>query len=195
MPNYNIENCASGDTYVVSATSLSVGEVVSFFIGETSLCGTVLGVTSDPITPLSSYNVSHTDCLNCYQENEKSFLVRACTNPALEGPVNAIYFSQNPIGRFSTIEGPFWEGSLCFEILGVLDELFEAPFLVTGYYDDCDCEGGIPRSANTETVICVVCSGETSTIIPPHAVYTDAQGTAVTQLNTVVLGGPNGLNN
>ena len=41
MPNYNIENCASGDTYVVSATSLSVGEVVSFFIGETSLCGTV----------------------------------------------------------------------------------------------------------------------------------------------------------
>ena len=74
--------------------------------------------------------------------------------------------------------------------------IFSLPFTFTilGPYSDCECEIP-PRSANTETVICVVCSGETSTIIPPHAVYTDAQGTAVTQLNTVVLGGPNGLNN
>lgn len=195
MPNYNIQNCALGDTYVVSATSLSVGEVVSFFIDEISLCGTVLGVSSDPITPLSLYNDIHTDCLNCYQDNEKSFLVRACNNPILEGPINAIYFSQNPIGKFVTVEGPFWEGILCFEVLSVLNELFPASFLVSGYYNDCNCEGGIPRSANTETVICVVCSGETSTVIPPHAVYTDAQGVSVTQLNTVALGGPNGLNN
>ena len=195
MANYNIQNCTSGDTFVVSATSLSVGEVVSFFIGETSLCGTVLGVTSDPVTPLSLYNANHISCLSCFQENEKSFLVRACTNPELEGGINATYFSQNPIGKFSTIEGPFWEGTLCFEILGVLNESNEFPFLVSGYYDDCNCEDITPRSANTETVICVVCSGETSTVTPPHAVYTDAQGIAVTQMNTVVLGGPDGLNN
>ncbi len=85
-------------------------------------------------------------------------------------------------------------GSLCFEILGVLDTLFEATFIVSGYYDDCGCQDRTPRSANTETVICVICSGETSTVTPPHAVYTDAQGIAVTQMNTVVLGGPDGLN-
>lgn len=50
-------------------------------------------------------------------------------------------------------------------------------------------------SANTESTICVVCSGTTSTIIPPHAVYSDGLGNSITQLNTVVLGGPNGLNN
>ena len=70
------------------------------------------------------------------------------------------------------------------------------------FSDDSCCGPGLlkvsfdnpPRSANTETVICVICSGETSTVTPPHAVYTDAQGIAVTQMNTVVLGGPDGLN-
>lgn len=50
-------------------------------------------------------------------------------------------------------------------------------------------------SANTEVVICVVCSGTTSTVIPPHASYGSQEGGEVVQLNTVVLGGPNGLNN
>ena len=49
-------------------------------------------------------------------------------------------------------------------------------------------------SSNTETVICVVCSGNTSTVIPPHASYGSPQGGEVIQLNTVVLGGPYGLN-
>lgn len=50
-------------------------------------------------------------------------------------------------------------------------------------------------SANTETVICAVCSGETITIHPPHAQYSDAQNNIVIQMNTVALGGENGLNN
>jgi hypothetical protein len=49
------------------------------------------------------------------------------------------------------------------------------------------------RDANVEYTECVICSGDTTTVIPPHPVYTDNQGNSVTQLNAVVIGG-NGLN-
>ena len=50
-------------------------------------------------------------------------------------------------------------------------------------------------SANTEVLICEVCSGSTFTVEPPHAVWTDAQNKPIILMDTVVLGGPNGLNN
>jgi len=54
-------------------------------------------------------------------------------------------------------------------------------------------------SANTQTIICEeICSGTTTTVMqitPPNPVYGDLTGGTVTQLNMVVLGGPNGLNN
>jgi hypothetical protein len=52
------------------------------------------------------------------------------------------------------------------------------------------------RSANTENFICIPdCEFTGSTAVtPPHPVWTDGYGTPVTQLNMVVLGGPNGLN-
>lgn len=50
-------------------------------------------------------------------------------------------------------------------------------------------------SANTQTIICQNdCSGNTVTIIPPNPVWINNNGDAVTQLNMVVIGGPNGLN-
>ena len=66
-------------------------------------------------------------------------------------------------------------------------------------YDNCnECIIDIPRSANTEYTICEVCFDGTVVTVynltPPHPVYTDGYGTPVTQLNMVVLGGPNGLN-
>lgn len=52
-------------------------------------------------------------------------------------------------------------------------------------------------SANTETIICqeVCTSGGTTVVqvVPPHPVYSDLTGGTVTQLNMVVLGGPNGI--
>ena len=38
-------------------------------------------------------------------------------------------------------------------------------------------------------------SGETITLYPPHAQYSDSQNNIVIQMNTVALGGENGLNN
>lgn len=54
-----------------------------------------------------------------------------------------------------------------------------------------------PRSANTETFICVeVCTESGTTVVsvaPPHPVWTDNYGIPVTQMSMVTLGG-NGLN-
>ena len=67
------------------------------------------------------------------------------------------------------------------------------------YYNCIDCEidnTRFPRSANTEYNICVLdCEGNLISVNPPHAIYSDAFGTDVTQLNTITLGGFNGLNN
>jgi len=53
-------------------------------------------------------------------------------------------------------------------------------------------------SANTETFFCQeICtdSGTTvTTVAVPHPVWSDLTGGTVTQLNMVVLGGPDGLN-
>jgi hypothetical protein len=57
-------------------------------------------------------------------------------------------------------------------------------------------------SANTEQPVCILdCSGNTLTVIPPHAVWTtggtDASGNlrTVIQLDSVELGGMNGFYN
>lgn len=69
------------------------------------------------------------------------------------------------------------------------------------YYNCIDClydNTMFPRSANTESILCIdVCTPTGSTVVsvqPPHPVWTDNYGVAVTQLNSVTLGGPNGLN-
>ena len=56
-------------------------------------------------------------------------------------------------------------------------------------------EALVPFSSNTEYFMCVVCSGTTNSISVPHATYSDGRGRDIVQLNTVALGGPNGLYN
>ena len=43
------------------------------------------------------------------------------------------------------------------------------------------------------STVCVICSGNTFTVSPPHPVWTDNKGKAVIQLDAITLGG-NGLN-
>lgn len=50
-------------------------------------------------------------------------------------------------------------------------------------------------SANTEVTICLVlCDQSVESVTPPHPVWSDLTGGTVTQLNMVVIGGPDGLN-
>lgn len=61
-----------------------------------------------------------------------------------------------------------------------------------GPFDSCD-DCYQPLSANTESLVCVDCSGSTFTVTPPHPVYTNGQFKDIVQLNAIVIGG-NGLN-
>ena len=50
-------------------------------------------------------------------------------------------------------------------------------------------------SANTEYLICIECSGTTSTKTTPHPIYGGLlSGDTVIELNAVLIGGRNGLN-
>jgi hypothetical protein len=64
-------------------------------------------------------------------------------------------------------------------------------------FDSCyDCNEFIPLSANTSYTLCTRdCDGNLVELQFPHPVWTNNNGNAVTQLNAVQLGGPNGLNN
>jgi len=58
------------------------------------------------------------------------------------------------------------------------------------------CEACTPQAVNPEYTLCVKdCDGNVVELFFPHPVWTNEYGTAVTQLNAVALGGPNGLNN
>lgn len=52
------------------------------------------------------------------------------------------------------------------------------------------------NSAGVESINCVDCgTGSVTASTMPHAVYTNSQNRAISQINTVGLGGYNGLNN
>lgn len=201
MANYLITNCGGGTVIVDSGeSSLMIGDTYYLdFTGETSSsCYTINSETSDPADDTISIIVSSYDnCLECLQNNEFSFLVTACTVSDLGGPVNPSQFNEWPIGNFYKLcanNGEF-DGCLCFEVVGILESIYPFTFTILGPYSDCECEIP-PRSANTETFICVTdCEFTGSTAVsPPHPVWTDGYGTPVTQLNMVLIGSGNGLN-
>lgn len=76
--------------------------------------------------------------------------------------------------------------------------LFPGPvYDIETLFESClDCNQYIPLSANTAYTLCTTdCDGNPVELEFPHPVYTNNYGNAVTQLNAVQLGGPNGLNN
>jgi hypothetical protein len=180
----------SGETYYLTFTGETIPSC--YTIGLTTIDPPV-----DTIGTLTQYN----DCLSCLQSNGFSFIVTACTVSDLGGLVNSSQFNEFPINKFYTLcsnAGEF-EGCLCFEVLGISSESYPFIFGISGPYSDCNCQEP-PRSAGTESTVCVICndviSGETITVVsPPHPVWTDSRGIAVTQLNAIALGGMNGLNN
>jgi hypothetical protein len=86
----------------------------------------------------------------------------------------------------------------CYELLDVCEITYSPVYTPIYFYTNCaDCLE--PLSSGNEAIICLeVCgpSGNTvSHVIPPHPVWTNQYGKAVSQLNMVTLGGINGLNN
>ena len=202
MAKYIINECLTNDEYIVSAvTSLTVGEVIKFYVGEEDLfCGTVGEVTSSPITPLSLYDSTYTDCCECLNDITDSLnfkFIRCGTSEEIN--IDATNFCSEygvpttgityeiQYGRETPFCGTFSELSPTGE---TNYHYYSGPFLLCE-----DCVSPPPISAGTETIMCVIdCSGNTITIVPPHPTYLNEYGKAVVQLNMVELGGMNGLN-
>jgi hypothetical protein len=207
MANYIVEGCLDGLEYIVSAsTTLSPLEVIGFNFGEESeICGTVISVTEDEPIPLYSYSHPYTDCCDCFTGGTlQSLEFQNCDGTTFLYSISGFceVYGSNPrkdeVFQFSENEVFF-----CATFIDGKEDLPDENnyFPEAGPFVSCsDCESDIPRSANTEATVCVICcdcgaTGSTiNQITPPNPVWTDGFGTDVTQLNMIVLGGPRGLN-
>jgi hypothetical protein len=64
-------------------------------------------------------------------------------------------------------------------------------------YNDGSALTGGTTNTQSGTIVyedCITCSGDTFTQSLPHAIYSNAQGRSVIQVDSVALGGFNGLN-
>jgi hypothetical protein len=204
MANYIINECLTNDEYIVSAvTPLTVGEVIKFYIGEENpFCGTVGEVTSSPVTPLSFYDSVYTDCCECLSgfTDSLNFKFIRCGTSSEEISIEATDFCSEygvpTTGITYEIQNGLFGTPFCatFSELSPTGEtnyhFYDGPFL------DCEnCISPPPISAGTETIVCVIdCSGNTTTITPPHPTWTDGYGRAIVLLDAIELGGMNGLN-
>ena len=204
MPNYIINQCLTNEQFVISAVTLTEGATIEFNISEAHFCGTVGVVTESEETPNITFVQLYDDCCECLSGLTESlnFNFIIC-GTELEINIEATNFCSQ-IGL--PITGLTYEIQLdsyvpfCATFQGLSESGETNYFYVSGPSSGCeDCGEEPPRSANTETFLCqeICTSGGTTTIsiTPPHPVWTDGYGTAVTQLNMITLGGINGLNN
>jgi len=208
MAKYNITECLTNNPYIVSATTaLTEGQVIRFSGPfETNFCGTVGFESDDPAPLLYFYESDYEDCCGCLSDLVESLnfkFIQCGTENEIN--IEATDFCSEFGGAPTT--------GLTYEIQSGSETPFCATFeglsstgetnysYVSGPFLLCEeCGQEPPRSANTETLVCVTCcpcdgtSGSTFSVVPPHPVWTDGYGTPVTQLNMITLGGINGLN-
>jgi len=201
MTNYIINECLTNDVYIISAVTLTLGESIRFGVGEDLFCGNVVTVTEESITPLSYLNAQYPNCCECLADNVESLnfkFIQCGTENEIN--IEALNFCDqfgSPTTGL-TYEIQFASETPFCATFGGLSESGQTDYsYVSGPFSVCeDCGEELPRSANTENFICIPdCEFTGSTAVtPPHPVWTDGYGTEVTQLNMIVLGGPNGLN-
>jgi len=214
MPNYEVRSCL-GDgpisSVIESTTPLSIGDIVSYDNSGTVYCGFIFNDTD--LFPDSTLLVdTFTSCCQCLTApdgvNFTSYDFKKCnTEEVIKVDINVFCESTNivpQVGNIYQISNVDSGLILCVELIGATFSRTEIWNFKDGPEVSCEtCQNKIfnyPRSANTEVLVCEVCcpcdiSGSTFTVTPPNPVWTDGSGIAVTQLNMIVLGGENGLNN
>lgn len=203
MANYIINECITNDVYILSASTLTLGATVEFDISEARFCGTVGAVTESTETLNISFIQLHDDCCACLSGLTESLnfsFIRCGTSEEINIEANNFCTEYGVPTTGITYEIQFGsETPFCATFEGLSESGETNYHYSSGPFSLCEnCGEEPPRSANTAYDICEVCFDGTVVTVynltPPHPVYTDGYGTPVTQLNMVVLGGPNGLN-
>jgi hypothetical protein len=204
MGIYLINICGSLNTAIVDSGSFEVqiGEIWSYDIGGGILgCGEIISISEDA----ADYNLVtlYESCYDCItgSSTETSYLFQVCDDTRAQIYVNPLEFGSLPtIGDVYQLV--YTDGRDvkvgCFEFLE-LD--YNTPSNVTLAQHTLfgTCENCPPRSANTETTVCVICcdcgatGSTTNIIVPPHPIWTDGYGNVTIQMNMITIGG-NGLN-
>ena len=221
QPNIQIWNasaCTASNTYssfyVTTDLTAVQGDVVKLMWGSNEwICAQLLNTTSSNSGYYTYYNtqnngsgttLSYDSCENCNSQGLIGVTLVSCEAPYTEQFVSISlenYLQIYNFGSLTNYSVSDQQGN-CFSITNVCPiPLTEEGFTPVAFYLNCficneENPDNAPRSANTETFICIPdCEFTGSTAVsPPHPVWTDGYGTPVTQLNMVVLGGPNGLN-
>jgi hypothetical protein len=156
----------------------------------------------------SGTTLRYDSCENCNSQGLIAVTLVSCEAPYTEQFVSITlnnYLQIYNVGGLTNYSVSDQNGN-CFTITNLCPiPLTEESFTPVEFYLNCficsdENPDNAPRSANTESTICEICcdcgaTGSTvNQITPPHPVWTDGYGTPVTQLNMIVLGGPNGLN-
>jgi len=198
---YSGQSCVDSTTVAVlsSTTEYNIGDVVGA-IGPFG-CFTITSLANSGDTV--DFNIvtgsGYTDCISCIQSTDGVFIFSECSNSASTVSIDVNEFNTIP----SFLQSYYLEltgstGCFVFEDWSPGDEPTDSISFILGPYEECNvCEGyNIPTSANTAYTLCTTdCDGNPVELEFPHPVYTNNYGNAVTQLNAVQLGGPNGLNN
>ena len=194
-------DCISEEVYTLDFSfnfNVNVGETYSFDIESVPKCATLSQLVDSPTgITVGEYQVTCVECyinqgyqslkfINCVDSSEYLIDILSFYNTYfIIPPINNVYeFYINKNGQ--SING-------CFTFTEIVVDPYDSfiETLVSEYSDCITCTS--PKSANTESTVCVICSGNTFTVSPPHPVWTDTKGKAVIQLDAITLGG-NGLN-
>jgi hypothetical protein len=212
---WKTQDCATNSNYIVTiqSNSFTTGDYVKVKWGTTDYQCHQLLSPYDFVTDgnLSSYksetSTPFDNCESCNSDTLIGASIIKCGGGGQQFvniPINIWNIMSTVLdGQLVFVTGQY---SQCYVLLSncPLEPNYNTITPALTYYNCLDCNfynTRFPRSANTETLICVVCcdcgsTGSTITqVAPPHPVYTDGYGTEVTQMNMVVLGGIKGLNN
>jgi hypothetical protein len=215
---WNASACTASNTYssfyVTTDSSTQIGDVVKLMWGSNEwICAQLLNTTSSYSGDYTYYNTQdngsgttlrYDSCENCNSQGLIGVTLVSCETPYTEQFVSISlenYLQIYNFGSLTNYSVSDQQGN-CFTITNLCPiPLTEEGFTPVAFYLNCficsdENPDNPPRSANTENFICIPdCEFTGSTAVsPPHPVWTDGYGTPVTQLNMVVLGGPNGLN-
>ena len=225
QPNIQIWNasaCTNSNTYrsVYVTTDLTAvqGDIVKTMWGSNEFgCVQLLNTVSSYSGYYTYFNTQNNgsgttlrydSCENCNSQGLIAVTLVSCEAPYTEQFVSITlnnYLQIYNVGGLTNYSVSDQNGN-CFTITNLCPiPLTEESFTPVEFYLNCficsdENPNRAPRSANTETLVCVTCcpcdgsSGSTFSVIPPHPVWTDGYGTSVTQLNMIVIGGINGLN-